>query len=197
MDVKEIYLINRPDRKERLSDARAELMEHYLNAHLFEAIIDTPGWKGCASSHLALLERCSHDGIIMILEDDVEFLVDDVGWWMDTCMQDLPLDWDCFMLGGSPREPQEKYSEFLYRARNVVCAHAIVWNNRQKGAIEYILSHKSDIKKIDRCYSDVIQPKFNCFLARPILATQRQYPSDTCKRSDVSTIIKNYNLYCK
>ena len=55
----------------------------------------------------------------------------------------------------------------------------------------------TDIKKIDVYMRDVIQPLFNCFITYPMLATQRSSKSNVAIRSDVSTIVKNYNLYCK
>ena len=192
-----IYVINRSDRPQRLSDVREELSSQNLNAHVFSAVIAKPGWVGCTESHLAIMEKCKGEKTYMILEDDVRFRFANIMWWVSGNMEALPSDWDCLYLGGSPQEPQEKYSDKLFRARHVKCTHAIVWNNRPNGAVEYILSHRSDIKKIDVYLANVIQMNFNCFLARPLLATQHQYLSDTCKKSDVSTIITNYFKYCK
>jgi GR25 family glycosyltransferase involved in LPS biosynthesis len=193
----DIYVINRDDRPERLSDFIVELQNQDLNAHKFSAIIDKTGWKGCAKSHLALLKEIGYNKEMLILEDDVVFLVPDLIRHLDLCRHDLPDDWDCLYLGGSPQEPQEKYTDFLYRARNVLCAHAILWRKRAGGAVEYTLAHKGDIKKIDDYFAKNIQLLFNCYMARPILATQMQYKSDTCLRSDVSTILINYKKFCQ
>jgi hypothetical protein len=109
----------------------------------------------------------------------------------------LPDSWDCLYLGASPKEPQERYSENLFTLKNAHVTHAIVWNKRHNGAIEYILTHKSDIRKYDDYLATIIQPNFNCFVCFPLVASQKQFSSDTCTRSDVSTIDRNFNLYCR
>jgi hypothetical protein len=196
------YVINREDRPERLRDVREELARVGLNAHLFPAITNHRGWVGCRESHFAVMEKCINESVILILEDDVVFLGDKdvVNFALLTSFMQMPMpwSWDALYLGGSPQRIQESYSDNLYRAKNVKTSHAILWNNRVGGAVEYILSHKSEILKWDVFLALTIQPMFNCFLCRPLIATQRQYSySDTCKRSDSSSIERNYNNFCK
>lgn len=161
----------------------------------FSAFDTKPGWIGCRDSHLAIMELCRDNKMFSIFEDDVLFL------WNKN---DTPMpaifeieDWDCVYLGASPREPQERFSENLFRLKNAYTTHAIIWNNRPNGAVEYILNHKNDIRKWDVYLAEIIQPNFNCFITSKLIATQKQFQSDTCTRSDVSTIEKNYNQYCK
>ena len=191
------HIINRPDRPDRLAHAREQLSLQGLNARLFPAFITKPGYIGCKQSHLAIMEKCKTDVSFMILEDDILFLqnFNDV---IDEAIRELPSDWDCLYLGASPKQPQERYSDHLFRLKNAHVTHGIIWHTREGGAIEYILSHKDSIKKIDDFFANVIQPLFNCFLVYPMMATQTSnFKSDTCTRSDVSTIERNYNLYCK
>jgi GR25 family glycosyltransferase involved in LPS biosynthesis len=138
---------------------------------------------------------CKNDVAFQIFEDDVLFL-DDYHTLVEKALMELPPDWDALFLGASPQENQERYSPHLFRLKNAKCTQAIIWHNRENGAVDWILSHRSDIGKIDRYYYETIFPKFNCFLIYPLLCTQTQFDSDTCGRSDVSTIQKNYNLYC-
>lgn len=191
----EAYIINRADRPQRLAHAREELIKQNLNARVFEAIIDKPGWKGCRDSHLAIMEKCKELGSFLILEDDVLF-VNDYYDVMIPAMAELPTDWDCLYLGASPKQPQERYSEHLFRLKNAHVTHGILWHNRKNGAVEYILNYKDEILKIDDFFAREVQPNFNCFVVYPILATQAEFKSDTCHRSDVSTIITNYQKYC-
>ena len=190
-----IYVINLHRRPERLDAMREELKKQGLNAKLFTAIDEKPGYIGCKKSHLLLFEKCKTEPFFLILEDDCTF-IEDISYF-DECVRQLPLNWDCLYLGGSPRKPQERYSDNLFWANGVYTTHAILWHNRKGGAIEYILSHKDDIEKIDNYFASVIQPLFNCYLTYPLIITQIQSPSDTCKRSDLSTIVKNYNIFCK
>jgi hypothetical protein len=191
------YLINRASRQDRLADMRIEFDKQGINPILFKAI--EGGWRGCRDSHLAILGKCKDWRAIAIYEDDVTFLHDREATMriLSNAKDDLPQDWDCLYLGASPRVPQTRYSENLYLLNNALTTHAIIWQNRPGGALEYILNHRDEIKKWDVFLAEVIQPMFNCFVVYPILVSQKQGHSDTCKRSDVSTILKNYNKFCK
>jgi GR25 family glycosyltransferase involved in LPS biosynthesis len=189
------YVINRDDRPERLRDTIEELRNAGMNAKRFPAIIDKPGWKGCRDSHLAVMELCRNEKYFMIFEDDIEFLTEPSAV-MIKAIEQLPKDWDMLYLGLSPQKPQERYSENLFKVNGAYCTHAILWNNRFGGALKYILLNKVDILKIDVYLSAVIHPKFNCFATYPMIVTQKQTKSDCCSKSDLSTLVKNYNKYC-
>lgn len=195
----ETYVINRVDRQDRLHEIRIELENQDMNAHLFPAIIDKIGYKGCRDSHLAIMEKCRNETMFCIYEDDAEFLQPKsmTELVLKGAMEQLSSDWDALYLGASPQEPQERYSTNLFRLRNTKCTHAIIWHNRPNGALQYILEHKHDIGKIDRYLYEVIMPKFQIYATFPMLCTQKQSKSDIAKRSDCSTILKNYNKYCK
>lgn len=192
------YIINREDRQDRLHDIRIELENQQINAHLFPAVIDPIGWKGCRDSHIAILEKCKDKSLLTIYEDDVTFLFDREATIriLADAMEQLPKDFDCLYLGCSPQVPQERYSENLYRIRNAKCTHAILWHNRKGGAIEYILSHKEDVGKFDRYLYEIIQRRFLCFAVYPMLCSQRESKSNISKRTDVSSIERNFNKYC-
>jgi hypothetical protein len=194
----ETYVINRSDRPDRLHDVRIELENQNMNAHRFEAVIDKFGYKGCTLSHLAVMEKCKGVRIFTVLEDDCEFIYPKSFSTaiIEQGLQDMPDIWDCLYLGMSPQEPQKQYTDFLYKVKNVKCTHAIIWHNRDHGALEYIMNHKADIGKIDRYLYEVIQPKFNCFAVFPMLVTQKQSASNVSKRSDCESILKNFNKYC-
>jgi GR25 family glycosyltransferase involved in LPS biosynthesis len=192
-----VHLINRVDRPERLAFAREQLSKVGFNAHRFEAVIDDVGWRGCALSHLQLFDKCKSSPFHIIFEDDIEFTDADFHGVMQGAIKELSPDWDALYLGANPTRPQEQYSEHLYHLNGAWTTHAIIWHNREGGAVEYMLEHADEILKIDVFISSVLMPKFNFFLTRPMLVTQHQFQSDTCKRSDVSQIQKNYNKYCK
>jgi GR25 family glycosyltransferase involved in LPS biosynthesis len=162
----------------------------------FSAIETRLGWQGCRNSHLAILELCGCESSFLILEDDVMFLSDYYSNYLNA-ISELPFDWDMLSLGASPQESFERYSDHLFKMGKALCAHAILWHNRNGGAVEYILSHKNDIKKIDVFFAEQIYKNFNCYLIYPLLCTQKQFPSDTCIKSDVSIIQKNYLKFVK
>lgn len=189
------FCINLDRRPDRWAVVREEFTNQSIPITRFTAI--EGGWKGCRDSHVTLLDKCKKEVVFAIYEDDVEFVYNDAICWIQWAMEELPLEWDCLFLGASPQEPQELYSNHLYRLKNALTTHAIIWHTRKGGAVEHILRHRHDIGKFDVYLRDQIFPRFNCFLIYPLLATQRQTKSDTCTRADTSTIISNYNKYCK
>jgi hypothetical protein len=194
----ETFVINRQDRPDRLHDIRIELENQGMNAYHFEAVIDKVGYVGCTRSHLGIMERCRSDSQFLILEDDCEFFCpkETTDFVIKNALNQLPRDADALFLGASPQEPQERYSNNLFRLRNAKCTHAILWFNRPNGALQYILKHKHDIGKIDRYLYEVIMPKFQIYCVYPILVTQRQTESNVSKKSDCSSIARNYAKYC-
>ena len=190
------YVINLDKRVERWYYVREHMAEMGIKVTRFPAIEAKPGWVGCRESHLEILQKTPIGDIIAIYEDDVKFLET----WESVLksISQLPPSWDCLYLGASPKQPQERVSDNLFRLKNAHVTHAIVWNVRHNGAVQYLLSHKSDVKKIDDFYAQKLQYLFNCFVCYPMVATQKDFnQSDTCHRSDVSSILKNYNLFCR
>jgi GR25 family glycosyltransferase involved in LPS biosynthesis len=191
-----IIVINRADRTDRLIQVTEELSEQGLTYTPFNAIIDKIGWVGCRDSHVVVLKKYKEEGTFLILEDDVQFLYPFYSY-LALAIAELPVDWDCLYLGGSPQEPQKRYSDNLFRCKNTLTTHAILWNYPGSGAIDYILSHTTAIRKFDVYMQEIIQELFNCYMIYPMLITQRESKSDIARRSDVSTIARNSNLYCK
>jgi GR25 family glycosyltransferase involved in LPS biosynthesis len=192
------YVINRDDRPARWKDVQLELNRAGITVfERFSAFPTKPGWHGCRMSHMAIMRLCEDKATFCIFEDDVIFL-DDVILLIELAMAQLPSNWSCLYLGASPQKPQQRYSENLFKLNDALCAHAIIWNNCiPNGAVEYILNNEADIIKWDDYLAKVIQPQFNCFVTYPMVATQRaDYQSDTCHRSDTTTILRNYNLFC-
>jgi len=189
------YCINLDRRPDKWAYVRMEFERMGVRVTRFTAINTHPGWVGCRMSHLKLLKMNRREDVFIIYEDDVRFLQP---WDMvEKAMSQLPDDWDMLYLGASPKEPQERYSENLFRLKNAHVTHAIIWHNRPNGAIDYILNHEENMGKWDVFLANIIQSNYNCFVTFPMAVTQTQFSSDTCTRSDVSTIVKNYNLHCK
>lgn len=193
-----IYCINLDRRTDKWDGAKKE----FQRVGIYDNMIRFPAyegrWRGCRDSHIAVMRLAQYDDMVIIFEDDPRFLVDDID---PLCIykpsfRELPDDWDVLYFGGSPQDPQAKYSEHLYHAHNVICMHAYAINNKNH-CIDFVLEHKKDIAKIDLFFAQVVQEYFKCFLTKPMVCTQRQYQSDTCGKSDVSTIVRNYDKYCK
>ena len=165
-----VFVINRDDRPERWVDVQKELIQYGIKPTRFFAEITTPGWVGCRESHLSLLEQNKDEEHLLVFEDDVVFLQDPV-FLMGQAFLELPSDWDCVYFGASPKEPQEKYSEHLFRLKNAHTTHAIMWNMKGE-AVPYVLKHRDEIRKWDDYLASVIQPRFNYFVVFPMVATR-------------------------
>lgn len=185
-------VINRFDRPERLSATQEQFNRYSWDVEVFPAIMN--GWQGCRDSHLTLLEKYRNEETLLIFEDDVLFVNNPV-MLIPQAMANLPELWDMLYLGISPLRPYNRYSNHLFRVDGGHTTHAIIWHNRPNGAVEYILNHRNDILKWDTYLSMEIHKIFNCFVIFPLLCTQRQEKSDTCHRSDASSIIRNYNRF--
>lgn len=193
MDSIASYVINLDRRHERWLCVKEELMRNGFSPQRISAIDN--GWKGCRDSHLYVLNLTTNQNSFFVFEDDVEFIGD--AKLISKAIKQLPKDWDCLYLGASPQELQERISDNLFRISKSWCMHSILWHNRKGGAIEYMLANRKDIGKIDVFMANKVMPKFNCFLIYPIICTQKETnTSDTCTRSDVSTIKRNYDKYC-
>jgi hypothetical protein len=188
------YVINLDRRADKWAYMRTELERMNIRVTRFPAINTKPGWKGCRDSHLAVMELCKDENMFTVYEDDVTFLGGMQA--IRDSFNELPYDWDMLSLGCSPQEPFERYSPHLFKMGRAWTLHAVIWRNREGGAVEHILANKDRIGKIDVFFSEEVYPKFNCFVTYPLVCTQVQFSSDTCTRSDASTIMTNYNNFC-
>jgi len=188
------YCINLDRRADRWAYMRTELERMMIRVTRFSAFNTKPGWKGCRDSHLAVMELCKEENMLTIYEDDVAFL----GTLQDitNSFNELPDDWDMLSLGCSPQEPFERYSPHLFKMGRAWCLHAYIISNKN-GLINYILEHKAEIGKIDVWFSDNVykNPQFKCFVTYPMAVVQVQFQSDTCQRSDVSTLQVQYDKF--
>ena len=193
------FCINLDHRPERWEHVKAEAEKMNLDAERISAVYDKDkkGWEGCRDSHLQVLAMGRVYGIFCVLEDDAEFLPG-ADYVLSEAIPQLPKNWDMLYLGASPKEPQERYSDNLFKLKNAYVTHGIIYNARKLGALEYVLEHRKDIKKIDDYFATVVQEKFNCYCTFPTVAVQSdKFTSDIAQSSDVASILRNYKKYCK
>ncbi len=193
-----VVIINLERREDKRHYVTGEMERMGIKDYIIFKAHDTkPGKVGCAKSHLDIMRMNKIIGnIFTIFEDDVKFLQP----WsvINKAIDELPDDWDALFLGASPQQPQQRFSEHLFRLVGGKTTHAIIWNN-QNGVIEYILDRYPAYSHlaIDRFFAEIVQPIFRIYIPFPLSCTQTQWQSDTCKRCDMSTIVRNYNKYCK
>jgi GR25 family glycosyltransferase involved in LPS biosynthesis len=78
-----VFVINLDSRTDRLGETIEELARYKLPFERFPAIVDYPGTVGCGKSHIACLKLAKERGYknVLILEDDIHFLVDPDRFW--------------------------------------------------------------------------------------------------------------------
>lgn len=170
------YCINldiRPDRWESF-----QRNEFPFPIERISGVVASCGEDGCTQSHLNILSQ-PNEFPFVIFEDDCKMIEP----W-DTvvlAMSQLPASWDALWLGATLRRPLVKYSRNLHVLKEAFATHAIIYNSQRM--IDYILSEHNTPSgtNLDIFLRRCVQPKFNCFITRPICATQISDWSDIAK----------------
>ena len=170
------FVVNLKDRPDRLIGFKENQFPFKVNR--FNAIKTDPGWIGCTESQLVILSRQT-EFPFAIFEDDCQL----INSWdiVEKAVSQLPDDWDMLYLGATLMKPIERYSDNLFRLKEGLCAHAIIYNSKR--IVDYILNNfdryeNERRKTIDVFYAYDVQEKFNCFITYPLVATQRAGFSD-------------------
>ncbi len=179
------YCINLQDRPDKWEQVQPELGKLNINVLRWNATKLNPGYDGCRESHLALLEHARYtypDELIMVLEDDVEFVTQFPWHDIKQCLEEVPHSWDVLYLGATLNQPLERWSSHLFRLKKGWTTHAMIFNN-QNGVIDFILENRGGEHKIDVFYANVLQENFKCFISYPLIANQRNGYSDILKQN--------------
>ena len=187
------YCLNLRSRPDRWSAVQDECKKLDLNVMRVGAIRTTLGWEGCKASHIQLLQHAKDEGIFMIIEDDMKVIGSKAEY--EKSLLELPDDWDMLYLGASfPAEAPDKlvkYTDSLCYLQGGLCTHALLFNN-QHGVADWIINNQKGLF-IDQMYMKFVQPKFNCYITYPMIATQQEGYSDiTHKHTDYSEITDSY-----
>lgn len=171
---------------ERRTDRWAKVQEQFANFGIkvdrFNAICHDNPMTGIHLSYQTIF-RENKGNRLLILEDDVEFIRGFVA--LEDAYKDLPTGWDMLYLGGNAQFKQKRVSTWLYRANGILSTHAILYNEKMTEWLADNMFEAHD--KIDRSNTyDVwlmkeVQPKFNCYIVYPQIATQSFGWSDICK----------------
>jgi len=160
------FVINLESRKDRMVDFRKNNFPFEVKR--FNAIKATPGWVGCANSHLAIM-REQKEFPFVIFEDDCVLL--DSWDKVERAMIQLPVDWDALWLGASQSRIIGRYSENLFTMRDVYCHHSVIYNS-QRIVDFYINNYYQSGLPIDAFSASVVTYNFNCFLLDPMITRQ-------------------------
>lgn len=173
----EIYCINRAARTDRWEKSQAEFAKLGITVTRFNAV--EGGEKGCMQSHVNIIREASakRHKRVMILEDDVEFLITDLEYYKAVFEMLTFKNWHLLYFGGNPTQKLKKENEFLLKAMGILCAHAYAVN---ESAFPQIIADArgNKIRVIDSYYLSRVQTKNRSFITSKFCANQRACYSD-------------------
>lgn len=178
-----IYLINLDSRPDRLNQAMNELRKQ-----LIKKVIRIPGIvhqnpaTGCHLSHAECYLDAINSGYdrILIMEDDIEFFPN-AYQNLEMALIELPADWDMFYLGANlDNYKAYEISEHVCKLTGAYATHAYAVKRPLFQELFEINSNMS-IAHNDVYYAENIHPNYNCYMAMPLIAGQRDSYSDIQK----------------
>jgi hypothetical protein len=161
------FVINLDNRPDRMTDFQKNIFPFEVKR--VSGIKTNPGWIGCSNSHLFIMRK-QKEFPFVIFEDDCVLL--DSWNNVEKTMLQLPSNWDALWLGASQCFFAERYSENLFKARELYCHHAVIYNS-QLMIDFYLENYYQSGLPIDAYSASVVSHRFNCFLINPMIARQR------------------------
>lgn len=175
-----IYCINIHEQSDKWRQSFTELSKLGKLPIRWPAMKINPGWEGCKRSHYSLLRHLLQyypNQLLGVFEDDIEFCVNDPQEAIEQAVRELPDNWDMLYLGGTPNEQLKRVSSHLFRTKKTWTTHAIIYNPKSN-VIPFIIENMLDHERIDVFYADVVQERYNCYIASPMICTQKNGFSD-------------------
>lgn len=181
--IDNIYLINLPERTDRLSDSIEEMRLWGMYYKTICAIKDKDGANGLKMTMGKLFESVlatKWERNVLVLEDDAKFLRPPAKLISEYVNQ-LPEDYHIAYLGCNMLIAPERVSENVLRIKAAYSSHAIIYSRE---AMRLILKHISKDKAYDQILQSEIQPLNKSYCIYPMLATQRDSRSDIADFDD-------------
>ena len=170
-----IYVINLKERKEK-----RKYMKHLLEKKGFPFRFfmadkhPTSPKRGCLESHLSVIKKEISEGNrdkVILMEDDAKFN----GSFAD--LKKVPEDWDMLYFGGTVFRILDKKHKGWTRVQTWT-THAYMINLSNENLVNDLLAMESYDEEIDRYYLEKIHPKYNCYMADPMIIIQKEGFSD-------------------
>lgn len=174
---KKIFLINLPERTEKLKAASDELTQHSIPFEIFPAIKHANGKYGIFLTMQKIFSECvGKFDRILCFEDDVLF-VRDPQPIMDECVMQLQnIEWDLFYMGPNTHQRfTGLFKDNLLPLQEAFARHATAYSDT---GMRKILDLGWRGNSLDIEIRGQIQPHGKCYCSWPFLATQRPGYSD-------------------
>lgn len=173
--ISAIYCINLDCRPEKRKFMDEQAKQYNLDIEFFTAKLHPKGGiEGCKDSHKQVIELAKKQGLpnVLILEDDAMFLRE-----LDT-LPYAPDQFDMLYLGGNVQkifeDPLNDTSDWKRIA--TFTTHSYIINHTLYDTVIRGLSEWT--KEIDVFYSNIIHPRYQCYMLFPMMCIQRPGYSD-------------------
>lgn len=186
-----IYLLNLPERKDRLVVSAIELGAMGIEATVFPAVKSDNGQEGV---YLSLMQIFRHAvdrkySSVLLFEDDFERCtgVPEFKQTMEKAVRQLPEYWHMLFLGANLPDPKQvtQHSANLLRTKRALALHAVAYSYE---CMQMILSLPRMLP-IDLQIANFIGPLGHSYVTYPLLCSQRVGYSDIEKK------VTNYRHY--
>lgn len=191
------FVINLPERKERLERSLFELQNYFLNnqPYIVEGVIDKPIHKGIAQAHINAIKMAI--GIdatqpIMIIEDDVNFVSNSKDYINDCFKnENLPHDWDILLSSIYNCGKLIKYNDHWHKIETFFCGLTCYVINPK--CFEKIINFEKN-KHIDRAMIESLN--LNCYVSNKFWAIQHNGFSDNVKKYvNYDHLLKKFKMF--
>lgn len=121
---------------DRTAEAEAEMRKFGIEYRLFTGIRHRAGHIGCAMSYYKIFEENQDKDMLLVFEDDVQFVRSPLTFSIDG----VPNDWDAIYLGANIKAPCDNSFGQFSRMFGAWTTHAILWSKRLRDKIltEYL-----------------------------------------------------------
>jgi hypothetical protein len=170
-----IYVINLKERKDKRKYIQHELEKRKMKFQFFLADRHpTSPKRGCLESHFTILKKTISEkksNQLFLLEDDAKFC----GSFAQ--LKKVPSDWDMLYFGGTVFRVIDRKHDGWPRIQTWT-THAYMINLSNQELIQDLLQMEFYDGEIDRYYLEKIHPKYNCYMADPMIMIQKEGFSD-------------------
>jgi len=175
--IDHIFLINLPERTDRLMDSLYEVEKIGLKQRV--AVVEglKPGNMGFIETTYNILSRV--DRTTLILGDDIKFINTPLKTF-EVAYKEISLeDWDLLYLGASPQQKLLKRYDNWYLLKYGLTSHAIVYHRRIiPTMVKMLESFLNKPSKLDHLLLNWIQPNYTCLLIDPMICVQQSKKLD-------------------
>lgn len=199
--IDKIFVINLPDRKDRLEKVRAELRQYNIPFEVFPAMKHANGADGLQHTMKEVFLSAKNMDNILVLEDDVN-IIEDINQYMPLILKELPEDFDLLYLGANLNAPLKpvKNCTHILSCGYMLTTHAILYSSKARTVLLHDMV-ENGIKKVegwkepfDQTCERLLQRRGKCYISNPMIAVQHDGHSDVLNQDSSwrEKMIKKY-----